>query len=608
METNYIALDQAVTLHGLFLARVRRTPDSPAYRYYDNQQATWRTLTWSAIAQEVARWKDALRQENLAPGDRVAVMLRNGPLWVAFEQAALALGLVVVPLYVDDRPENIAYIANDSQVKILLLDSADQWRELQAVTAQMAGVQRFLSLTRIAAAVDDRLQCVDDWLVEAATRSLEKSVEINDAHSDDRNALATIMYTSGTTGKPKGVMLSHHNILHNAFAGLQSFPVRTDDSMLSFLPLSHALERTAGYYMMMMAGGMVAYARSIALLSDDLQIIRPTILISVPRIYERVFNSIQANLETASTLKKRLFQAAVDIGWHRFEVQQRRAAWGPRLLLWPILKRLVADKLMARLGGRLRLSISGGAALPPKVSRVFLALGLPLVQGYGMTETSPVISVNHVDNNWPETVGVPLQDIAVRVGENNALLVKGPCTMLGYWNNPKATAEVLGQDGWLNTGDTASINAQGFVTITGRLKEIIVMSNGEKVPPVDIEAAILRDRLFEQVLLYGDGRSYLVALVVINTAHCHSWASRTRGPAQLPQSGVVQDADVEKEVLERIAAQLKEFPGYAKIRRATVMLEPWSVENGLQTPTLKLKRGRVVERFADDIAQLYAGH
>jgi long-chain acyl-CoA synthetase len=422
----------------------------------------------------------------------------------------------------------------------------------------------------------------------------------------NRDALASIMYTSGTTGKPKGVMLSHHNIIHNAYASLQTFTVYPHDSMLSFLPLSHALERTAGYYMSMMAGASVAYARSIPLLADDLKINSPTILISVPRIYERIYNAVHAKLEEAPPLRRKLFTLAVDVGWERFEYQQGRGKWSARQLLWPVLKKLVADKLMERLGGRLRLSVSGGAALPPKVSRLFIALGLPLIQGYGMTETSPVVSINRVEFNLPSTVGQPLQDIEVRIGEQNALLVKGPCNMRGYWNNPEATAATIDKDGWLNTGDTASINESGHITITGRLKEIIVMSNGEKLPPADMEGAIMRDRLFDQVVLYGEGHSYLIVLAVLNPEQWNALAQEVGVQANLRES--LRDSRVEEVVLKRIADQLREFPGYAKVRRVSMSLEPWSVENGLQTATLKLKRARVFERFQNEITHLYEGH
>jgi len=254
----------------------------------------------------------------------------------------------------------------------------------------------------------------------------------------------------------------------------------------------------------------------------------------------------------------------------------------------------------------MRLSVSGGAALPPKVSELFLALGLPIIQGYGMTETSPVVSVNRIEDNHPVTVGPPLPGIEVKIGEQNALLVKGPSNMLGYWNNPEATAAVIDRDGWLNTGDTASIDPRGCITITGRLKEIIVMSNGEKLPPGDMETAIMRDRLFDQVALYGEGRSYLVVLAVLNPEQWQALAQQLGVRAD--QRASLTDARVEETVLQRITEQLKEFPGYARVRRVSLTLEPWTVENGLQTATMKLRRTRVFEHYHREIAHLYEGH
>ncbi len=595
---HYIKPDEAVTLHGLFLERVKRTPDNVAYRYFDTHQEAWLSLTWAQMREQVARWQTALLHENLAAGDRVAIMLRNCPQWVMFEQAAMSLGLVVVPLYTVDRPDNVAYIVNDSLVKVLLFEADEQWQDLRTVIGQLGCVQRLVSLEKVSGNDDPRLQCAEDWLPAQAEMGRERV--------RDRDALATIMYTSGTTGKPKGVMLSHHNIAHNAYGGLMTFPVDANDTMLSFLPLSHAFERTAGYYMAMMAGATVAYARSIPLLADDLKIIRPTILVAVPRIYERIYGAIHAKLQEAPPLRHKLFTLAVDVGWDRFEHQQGRGAWSPKLLLWPVLKHLVADKVMDRLGGRLRLSISGGAALPPKVSRLFIALGLPLVQGYGLTETSPVVSVNCVGHNLPSTVGPPIEGIEVRIGEQNALLVKGPCNMLGYWNNPDATAAMIDKDGWLNTGDTASIGPHGHITITGRLKEIIVMSNGEKVPPADMEAAILRDHLFEQLMVHGEGHPYLVVLAVVNPDQWQAFARQVGVRPDMPES--LRDTRVEKQALQRVTAQIGEFPGYAKVRRVLLLTEPWSIENGLLTPTLKIKRARVFARYEKEIAQLYERH
>ncbi len=596
---HYIKPEEAVTLYGLFIERAKRTPDNIAYRYFDTHRDTWLDLTWAQMRDHVACWQAALLRENLAAGDRVALMLRNCPEWVMFEQAAMSLGLVVVPLYTVDRPDNAAYIINNAQARVLLFETAEQWQELRGVRDQLGCVQRMVSLDKITAGDEQRLNHADEWLPDVA--------ELQPERPRNRDELATIIYTSGTTGKPKGVMLSHHNIVHNAYASLNTFREGLDntDIFLSFLPLSHTFERTAGYYMAIMAGAAVGYARSIPLLADDMKIIRPTILASVPRIYERIYNAIHTKLEEGPPLTHKLFTLTVEVGWDRFEYQQGRGAWTPKMLLWPLLKKLVADKVMGRLGGRLRLSVSGGAALPPKVSRLFIALGLPLLQGYGMTETSPVVCVNRVEDNRPSTVGQPLEGIQVRIGEQNALLVKGPCNMLGYWNNPEATAAMIDKDGWLNTGDTASISESGHVTITGRLKEIIVMSNGEKVPPADMEEAIMRDSLFDQVMVYGEGHPTLLVLAVVNPDKWKEFAQQVGVRADMPES--LHDSRVEQRVLQHIAEQIREFPGYAKVRRVLLQTEPWSIENGMMTPTLKLKRARVVAHFAKQIDQLYEG-
>lgn len=592
-----ITPEAAVTLHGLFCERARRTPHAIAYRYFDVHENAWRVLSWEDMRNQVARWQAALQKENLPAGSRVGIMLKNCPQWVMFEQAAMSLGLVVVPLYVMDRPDNIAYIVNDADIQVFLFEGEEQWQTLKPVLGELGPIRRFVSLERIRGNPDARLACADAWLPGSAALQAETR--------RDARHLATLMYTSGTTGRPKGVMLSHRNILCNAYGGLETFPLDGHDCMLSFLPLSHAFERTAGYTMSMMAGAQVAYARSVALLADDLKIVRPTILIAVPRIFERIYHAIHSKLDEVSPLQHKLFTLAVDVGWDRFEYRQGRGAWTPKLLLWPLLKALTADKVMDRLGGRLRLSISGGAALPPRVARLFIALGLPLVQGYGMTETSPVISVNRVWDNHPSSVGQPLSCVEVKIGEQNALLVKGPCNMQGYWNNPEATAAMIDRDGWLNTGDTASIGPAGHITITGRLKEIIVLSSGEKVPPADMEAAILHDPLFDQVLVYGEARPALVVLGVVNPEHWQRLAKEAGVRGDMPES--LHDVRVEQRVLQRVAERIREFPGYAKVRRVLLLQEPWTIENGMMTPTLKLKRAQIAAHFAQQIDDLYQG-
>ncbi|MDX5333413.1 MAG: long-chain fatty acid--CoA ligase [Gammaproteobacteria bacterium] len=600
--TGTIAPEEAGSIPGLFRERVARTPDKPAYRDYDIGSQSWVTTTWAQMANEVARWQAALRKENLKPGDRVAVMLRNSREWVVFDQAALGLGLVNVPLYLEDRPDNAAYIINHAEAKLLLVEGRRQWQRLEEVAEDLSGLQRIVSVNTIEEddqPHDPRLVSLNDWIFGCGGELVVEAI--------DPDALATIVYTSGTTGRPKGVMLSHRNILFDAHSSSTCGQLNGDDVFLSFLPLSHTLERTGGYYLPMLVGAEVAYARSIPQLGEDLVTVKPTVLISVPRIYERVYGKIMDGLKEKSGVARWLFRQAQTVGWRRFEYSQGRAGWSPLLPTWPLFEKLVASKVHEKLGGRLRLAICGGAALSPPVARLFIGLGVTVLQGYGMTESSPVVSVNRPDDNIPESIGTAIPGVEVKIGPNDELLTRSPAVMLGYWKNDEATRETVDDEGWLHTGDKASMDEQGHIFITGRLKEIIVMANGEKVPPADMEMAIAIDGLFEQVMVIGEAKPFLTALVVLNQ---EKWEAYAREDLDVDphDPAVLQDSFVQKSLINRMAHQLREFPGYAQVRRITPLLEPWTVEDGLITPTMKMKRARIAKQYADDIEAMYAGH
>ena len=571
--SDVISPDVAQVLPGLFWERVRRSPGAIAYSFFDKPTKRWLDLTWAEMAEQVSRWQQALKAESLQKGDRVAVMANNSPQWLMFEQAALGLGLVVVPLFVNDRAENVAYVLADSGCRLLLIEGLEQWRELTSVAAELDDSMHILSIN----------DC-GNQRVRYVKKLLQDSVAPAELCVSDPDALATIVYTSGTTGRPKGVMLSHRNILWNACAGLRSVDIFPDDVFLSFLPLSHTLERTIGYYLPMMAGASVAYSRSIPQLAEDLQTIRPTVLISVPRIYERTFSKIQDQLN--SPIKQRLFKLAVETGWLRFLYQQGGAGWQAKLLLWPVLEKLVANKIMAKLGGRLRIAICGGAPMPVDAGKAFIGLGLNLLQGYGMTELSPVAAVNLTENNDPASVGPPLPDVEVRIGANDELQVRSPGVMQGYWNNAKAFAETVDADGWLHSGDKARLE-DGRVYITGRIKDVLVLGTGEKVSPADMEMAISAHPMFEQVMVIGDNRPCLAVLVVLNPAESH----------------ILYTDDA---LLVMIAECIRSFPGYAKIRSVLTIEEPWTVENDMLTPTLKLKREKILRKHEKEIDALYA--
>ena len=597
-----IPIEEARTLDGLFLRRIHRSPERIAYRAHDRRSGQWRSLTWGEMAEAVARWRAALAAEpGLRAGDRVAVLLRNCPEWIMFEQAALSLGLITVPLYTDDRADNAAFILRDAAVKALLVQDLGRWHRLAEALGEAPGLKRVIILD----ARDEAQGLIDpDGRVIAANHWLPATAPPWDPRPGDPHDLATIAYTSGTTGRPKGVMLSHYNLLFDAAAALALIDCYREDVFLSFLPLSHTLERTAGYYLPMMAGSAVAFARSVAQLGADLQEARPTALIAVPRVFERVYRRLMDQVETRPRAVRFLFRLAVKAGWRQFEYEQGRARWHPLLLLSPWLRKRVAGPVLDKLGGRLRIAVCGGAPLPAEVARLFLGLGLPLVQGYGLTETSPVVAVNTLESNDPASVGLVLPGVEVRLGAADELQVRGPILMLGYWNNPVATSQILGADGWLRTGDQARIE-DGHVYITGRIKDILVLSNGEKVAPADMELAIGLDPLFEQVMIIGEGRSYLGALVVLNR---DQWPSLAVEYGLNPEdANSLNDPHLRRCLQNRVREALRDFPGYAKVRRLVPLLESWSVENGLLTPTLKVRRAEVLRCHAELVERLYEG-
>ncbi|MCU7959385.1 MAG: AMP-dependent synthetase/ligase [gamma proteobacterium symbiont of Bathyaustriella thionipta] len=594
-----IPISHAGTLDGLFRERVQRSPERVAYRHYDRNSSEWKDHSWQQMAHQTSLWQQSLQSEHLHRGDRVAVQLRNCPEWVCFDQAALGLGLVNVPLYTDDRPDNVAYILHDSDARLLLVQDAGRWKKIAASLPQDSPLKGVIVVDpgkdgEALLKADSRVRLLSDWLA-SEPKPLHK-------RKSDPHALASIVYTSGTTGRSKGVMLSHYNMLSVAHAGITMIDVFQQDTFLSFLPLSHTLERTVGYYLPIITGSTVAFSRSVAQLANDLQIIHPSVMVAVPRIFERVYGRLQDQLKKKGKLSASLFQMAIKIGWLRFQVDQGRASWQPALLLWPLLRKLVASKISEKLGGKLRLAISGGAALSPEIARVFLGLGIPLLQGYGLTETSPIISVNLMHDNEPSSVGVPLRGIQARIGENDELLVKTPGMMLGYWNNHAATRQMIDDEGWLHTGDQARIENE-HIYITGRLKDILVLSNGEKVPPSDMELAIALDPLIEQVMIVGEGQPFMSALVVLNADLWPGFAQDLGLDPMAAES--LQNDKMKSRLLRRISAQLKDFPGYAKVRRVSVFLQPWTVENGTLTPTMKVKRPQVIRKHQKDIDAMY---
>ncbi len=545
-----------VNIAGLLKAQLA-TPERVLYCQF--LEGGWRDISAREIAGYAARWQQYLRAEGFARGDRIALCLRNGIHWVAADQAALGLGLVVVPLYVDDNPENVAWCLENSGARLLVAESS---RMAEALAKASAALPRVLCLSAEPGSGHRTVEAV-----------LPKVAPGFEAAPLEDGALATICYTSGTAGRPKGVMLTHGNILANVGACERTRLARSEDVFLSFLPLSHMFERTGGYYLPLAIGAKVAYTRSLPQLAEDFLSERPTVVFAVPRVFERFASRVNEAL-ASSPVKKRLFDLVVAAGGRAVRSE---ASLLDRVVL-ALLRGSVARPVLARLGGRMRFAVLGGAPLDPAIAWLFIGLGLPVLQGYA--EASPVISVNRIEDNAPESVGRPLDNVEVKIAPGGELLARGASIMKGYWNLPEATAMTLDGEGWLHTGDLAEIRG-GKIFIRGRLKDVLVLSNGEKLPPQDVELAILGDPVFEQGVLVGEGRPFLTLVAV------------------------TQETD-EKTLIQRANDRLKGFPRYIRVRRVVATRDPWTVDNGLLTPTLKVKRERVQKKFGGEIERAYA--
>lgn len=599
-------LSTVQTLAELFAWRVAQTPDAEAYRQFDELTGQWISYSWQQTQERMQGFIKALSPLALEHGSRVAILLPNGLHAVCMDQAVQACGFVPVPMHALDNPASIAYILSDSDAAFLIAATDRQWKDIVNAGMELPALRQVVVLEKVlektleAAALPASVPVVqiDEWLASAA----HLQATVKGPVADD---LAALVYTSGTTGKPKGVMLTHTNVVSNVKAVVHRVSPVIADVFLSFLPLSHTFERTAGYYLPVAAGACVAFSRSVKQLPQDLLEVRPTILISVPRIYERVYGVIQTKL-SASKLQANLFNLAIATGWRRFSREQGLLKGdGMSALLdglrWLVLEPLIASKLKNQFGGRLRVAVSGGAALSQTISQCFLGLGIPIVQGYGMTETAPVVSFNAPDDNDPATVGRAVENVEVRIGENAELQVRGPNVMRGYWKREEDTAKTF-IDGWLRTGDQASI-VDGRVRILGRVKEIIVTSTGEKIAPVDLELAIMNDVVFEQAYAFGENSPFIACAVVLSRAY---WLELSGSLGLNPDDAAsLKSPQAQKAVVQRIKALTKNFPYYAQPRAAILTLEAWTVENTLITPTLKLKRNNLLAHFAEDIKAVY---
>ena len=586
---------------------IAKNPQAEALREFDRNTGCWVSISYAELGKRILAWRRSYSALKLSPGERVAILMPNGVDHVCADLAALANQLVPVPLHAIDTPGASAFIMADSEASVLVTNKVQRWSQIQATGAATPTLKHVIVTENIPNILGDvRVVTGNAWL------ALGQSISVSDLPSGpSATDLAGIIYTSGTTGRPKGVMLTHANIVTNVRDTLECVSPRPGEVFLSFLPLSHTFERTAGYYLALATGSTIAYNRSILLLMEDLKNIRPNAIISVPRVYERIHSRVTEKLKKANPISRLFFNEAIRVGWADFcftnniPLENKARRWYDCAVRTFLLRR-VRDTLAQQFGGRLRIAISGGAAINPNVARTFCALGLPIIQGYGMTEASPIIAGNCCEFNHPDTVGRPFESVNVRISDTGEIEVSGPSVMRGYWNRAEDTNAAFTPDGWLRTGDTGEFTQDGLLRIKGRIKEIIVTSTGEKIPPADLESAIETDPLFSQTWIVGENRPFLSLICVLKKDEwamlCHAEGLDPEDPNSL----VAARAKVA--VLKRAKAVAHNFPHYALPRAAVLSLTPWTIESGLITPTLKLKRQMLAEHFRDSIDKIYANH
>jgi long-chain acyl-CoA synthetase len=591
------------TLNELFFNAVDRF-GSKAAAFRFKRDGVWHDITHQEVARRVKHAGLGLLELGIRPGERIAILSPNRPEWAIADYACLSIRCADVPVYPTLPAKQAAYVLRDSGAVAAFVADREQYAKIAETRAEIPALRHVI--------VFDGEAEGPGTIGLAALEQLGASAEgkYPSYHADALKArpedLATLIYTSGTTGDPKGVMLTHGNFTSNVVGGLQVLPVGPTDSAVSLLPLSHSFERMAGHYTMFHAGVTVAYAESIETVAANMVEVRPTVMLAVPRLYEKIYGRVLEGALTGSALKRRIF----------FWAKRNAEAWADRVLAGEpvpaglalrkhLADRLVFSKLHARTGGRIRFFVSGGAPLSPEIAKFFYAAGLPILEGYGLSESSPVITVNGPGAHRIGSVGRPIPGVEVRIAEDGEVLARGPNIMQGYYNKPEATREAVDAEGWLHTGDIGELDADGFLRITDRKKDIIVTAGGKNIAPQPIENMIKTNKFVANVVMIGDKRKYPIMLVVPNRDALLAWAAE-RGLPTGDYDGLLAHPDTVAKVEREVMGNLRDLASYETPKKFLLLRDDFTIESGELTPTLKVKRRVVAQRYADRIEQLYA--
>jgi long-chain acyl-CoA synthetase len=588
----------AETIPALFVKAVRTFDKPDAFRR--KADGVYRDVSHRETFELVRKATCGLLALGLVKGDRIAILSENRLEWAVADLAILSAGCVNVPIYPTLPPGQVEFILRDAEVRAAFVSGRSQLEKIDAARKSLPHVRHIFSFERVAGQTG--VLTLEDLMEHGAATGDPSLFEerIATIGADD---WASVIYTSGTTGDPKGVVLTHSNFVSNVIGCTEAFHVDARDSFLSFLTLSHALERTGGYYVPLFTGATIAYAENFGSVLQNLQEVRPTFLVSVPRFFERVHSRIMDKAARSSPAKRRLFFWAVGIGKTR-ALQPKRTRGRPDLAAghW-IAERLVFRKLRAQTGGRLRFCISGGAPLPKEIAEFFLAIGLHVLEGYGTTEASPVLAVNTFQDFKIGAVGKPLPGVEIAIADDGEILARGPNIMHGYFNKPALTGEVL-RDGWYHTGDIGHIDSDGFLVITDRKKDLLVTSGGKKVAPQLVESLLRTSDYISEAILVGDARKFVSAIIVPDFEHLRAYAD-SAGIAYQSDAELVRQPAVVKKIGEEIANKSRNLAGYERVRKFILREKNFSLEDNELTPTFKIKRRVVEKEYQNEIDALY---
>jgi long-chain acyl-CoA synthetase len=577
-------------LASLFWDTARRFPKKTALLF--KEEGRYTKISWEALSKEVGATASFFIQKGIKPGDKIAILSENRPEWVVVDLAAQTIGAVTVPIYSLLTPAEIRYLLQDSQAIWVAVSNLAQLEKIIAIEEALPGVLGILGFETSLSLARERCKTPLYLIKEAQKTDIHLPTLENLRQSVNGDSPASIIYTSGTTGQPKGVVLTHLNFLHNVAACRAALPMDSSEIHLSFLPLSHVFERTAGYYLMIFIGATIAYAENMDTVPQNLLEVRPTFILGVPRFYEKIKERVMTAVDRASAVKKGLFF------WAKSLEPKKRRGLGGLLAAW-----LVYGKFKKHLGGRLRFCVSGGAALAKETAEFFYDLGVMIYEGYGLTETSPVITANRQGQFKFGTVGLPVEGVQVKLSEEGEILTKSACVMKEYYGKPQETQAVL-KDGWFYTGDLGSFDKEGFLTITGRKKELIVTSGGKKVAPKAIEEAVERDPFILRCVLFGEGKKFITALIIPRQEKIIEYAESQkiayRGYAEL-----LKNPQIYQLIQERIEKQCEDLASFERIKYFALLERDFSQEAGEITPTLKVKRSVVISRYQDRLLPLY---